>query len=165
MRELRKLTVYDDKDIYEMLQEIPKEENGFINSINGRTFEEYQQWLFRSDALSKGVGLEDWMVPQTTYWLFIDGKPIGFGKVRHYLTNSLMEEGGHIGYAIRPSERNKGYGTILLKLLVEEAKKIGIDKILITVSNDNPYSIKVALNNNGIIEKVSGERHYIWING
>ena len=51
--ELRKLTISDDVDIYEMLQEIPKDENGFINSTNGRTFEEYKQWLIRSDAVSK----------------------------------------------------------------------------------------------------------------
>lgn len=161
--ELRKLTISDDMDIYEMLQEIPKDENGFINSSNGRTFEEYKQWLIRSDAISKAEGLEDWMVPATTYWLYVDGRPVGFGKLRHFLTDKLREEGGHAGYAIRPSERNKGYGTILLKMIIEEAGKMNIGKILLTIRINNTNSIKVALNNNGKIERSNEVRHYIWI--
>lgn len=34
--ELRKLTINDGMDIYAMLQEIPKDENGFINFWNLR---------------------------------------------------------------------------------------------------------------------------------
>ena len=162
--ELRRLAISDGMDIYEMLQEIPKEENGFMNSVNGRRFEEFKQWLIRSDALSKAKGLEDgWKVPQNVYWLYADGYPVGFGKLRHFLTDSLREKGGHIGYAIRPSQRNKGYGTILLKMIIEEAKKMNMDKMLVTIRNDNTPSIKVALNNNGKVERVTEERHYIWI--
>jgi predicted acetyltransferase len=113
--------------------------------------------------LSKGIGLEDWQVPSNTYWLFVDGYPVGTGKLRHFLTDKLKEEGGHIGYAIRISEGRKGYGTILLKLIIEEAKKMNIEKALVTVRNNNTNSIKVALNNDGKIEKVTEERHYIWI--
>jgi predicted acetyltransferase len=113
--------------------------------------------------MSKGIGLEDWQVPSSSYWLFVDGYPVGKGNIRHFLTDKLREEGGHIGYAIRPSERNKGYGTILLKMIIEETRKMNLEKVLITVRNRNTNSIKVALNNNGEIEKVSKERHYIWI--
>ncbi|MFL0248612.1 GNAT family N-acetyltransferase [Candidatus Clostridium stratigraminis] len=161
--ELKKLTVSDGMDIYEMLQEIPKDENGFINEVNGKSFREYKEWLSSSDAMSKGLGLEDWQVPSNTYWLFVDGHPVGTGKLRHLLTDKLRAEGGHIGYAIRKSEQSKGYGTILLKMIIKEAKKINIEKALVTVRNSNTNSIKVALNNNGKIEKVNEERHYIWI--
>lgn len=162
--ELKKLTINDGMDIYEMLQEIPKDENGFINSVNGKTFEEYKKWLISSDNSSKAIGLEDWQVPTNIYWLYADGQPVGFGKLRHFLTDKLRIEGGHAGYAVRQSERNKGYGTTLLKMVVEEAKKMDIDKVLLTVRKSNTASIKVALNNNGIIEKTNEERHYIWIN-
>jgi predicted acetyltransferase len=161
--ELRKLTVSDDMDIYEMLQEISKDENGFINSVNGKTFEEYKEWLIRSDAASKAIGLEDWQVPTSIYWLYVDGRPVGIGKLRHFLTDKLRAEGGHAGYAIRQNERNKGYGTILLKMIIKEAKKMNIDKILLTIRINNVNSIKVALNNNGKIERTNEERHYIWI--
>lgn len=83
------------------------------------------------------------------------------GKLRHFLTEKLRKEGGHIGYAIRPSERNKGYGTILLNSLLREANYMNINKILLTIRNDNYASIKVALNNGGIIEKANDERQFI----
>jgi predicted acetyltransferase len=37
---------------------------------------------------------------------------------------------GHIGYGIRPSERRKGYATMMLKLALEHCKKIGLEKVL-----------------------------------
>lgn len=161
--ELKKLSISDGMDIYEMLQEIPKNENGFINTVNGMTFEEYKKWLILSNDMSRGIGLEDWQVPSNTYWLFVEGHPVGRGNLRHFLTDKLRAEGGHVGYAIRQSERNKGYGTVLLKMIIEEARKMNIEKVLLTVRNGNTNSIKVALNNNGKIEKVNEERHYIWI--
>ena len=161
--ELRKLSIDDGMDIYDMLQEIPKDENGFINGCHGCSYEEYKQWLIRSNNMANGIGLEDWMVPQNTYWLYVDGKPVGMGKLRHRLTEKLKEDGGHIGYAISPTNRGHGYGKLLLKLLVEEAKKMGIGRILVTIQNDNKASLQVALANGGEIEKVNDIRHYIWI--
>ncbi len=161
--ELKKLSLDDGLEIYDMLQEIPRDENGVVNGCNGRTFEEYKKWLVKSDNMSNSVGLENWMVPQSTYWIYVDGTPVGFGKLRHYLTEKLKEEGGHIGYAIRPTCRNRGYGKVLLKLLLDKAKEMGIEKVLITVHNDNTSSIKVALANGGKVEKVTSERHLIWI--
>lgn len=161
--EFRQLSVNDDIDIYDMLQEIPKNENGVVNGCNGKDFESYKKWLIKSNNTANGIGLEDWMVPQSTYWLYIDGVPAGFGKLRHYLTDKLREEGGHVGYTIRPSYRNKGYGKLLLRLIIERANEMGIDRILVTVQNHNLYSIKVALSNGGIVEKVTDKRHIIWI--
>ncbi len=163
--EMRQLSVEDGTEIYEMLQELPKDENGFINGVNGKTFEEYKKWLIKSDNTAKGVGLESWMVPQNVYRLFVDGIPVGIGKLRHYLNDKLREEGGHVGYAVRPSYRNKGYGKLLLKLLIREAESIGIDRVLLTVRNQNIYSVKVALSNGGVIESVNDARHFIWIEG
>lgn len=161
---LRKLTVDDGIEIYNMLQQIPKDENGFVNNINGQSFVDYKKWLVKSDISSKKTEMEDgWKVPQSTYWLFADGKPIGMGKIRHFLTDKLIEEGGTLGYAIIPSERKKGYGTVLLNELLKEAQKLSIDKVLLTIRNDNVASIKVALANGGVIEKANDIRHFIWI--
>jgi len=161
--ELRQLSPYDGIDVYDMLQDIPRDENGFINGCNGITYEDYKKWLIKSDNAAKGVGLEDWMVPQNIYWIYVNGIPVGMGKLRHYLTDKLKEEGGHGGYAICASYRNKGYGTQLMKLLLEQAKAIKIDKLLLTVQNHNIASIKVAMASGGFIEKIDDKRHYIWI--
>lgn len=160
---LRQLSPSDGMDVYEMLQELPADENGFINGMHGRSAEDFRHWLTRSDLIAQGIGLEDWMVPQSTFWLYVDGRPVGMGKVRHRLTEKLLSDGGHIGYAIRPSCRGKGYGKTLLRLLLEEARKLGIDRVLVTVRNHNTPSIRTALASGGVVEKVSEERHYIWI--
>ncbi len=162
--EFRRLSVSDGDDLYEMLQEIPGDENGFINPINGKTHEEFRKWLVRSEALSNETGLQEgWRVPTTIFWLFMDDIPVGYGKLRHFLTDKLMREGGQAGYAIRPDQRGKGYGKALLRLLLQEAGNMGIERLLLTIRNGNAPSIRVALANGGIIEKTDGERHFIWL--
>ena len=161
--ELRKLSVDDGLDIYEMLQELPQAENGFTNACFGKSFDEYKKWLKWSDNASMGIGLEEWMVPQNIYWLYVDGVPAGMGKLRHSLTDALREEGGHCGYLIRASYRGKGLAKELLELMLDEAKAIGIDKLLITAYNENTASIKVALACGGELEKVNDRNHFVWI--
>lgn len=161
---LSNLSINDGKDIYDMLQELPADENGFINSVYGKSYEEYTEWLIRHEKMSKGIELEDWMVPQNTYWFYVDAKPVGMASIRHHLTDALRQAGGHCGYSIRPNERGKGYGTLLLGLLIEEAKRLNINRLLLAIQNQNIASIKVALKNGGIIEEGNEVRKYIWIN-
>ena len=162
--ELVQLSDEDGDDIYQMLQEIPQDENGFLNSVNGMSFTEYKEWLIRSNRLSKLNEIIDGLkVPSSTYWLYVDGKPVGMGKIRHLLTDKLREEGGHIGYAVSSEERNKGYGRILLKELLKKANQMSIDKILLTIRNENEYSLKVALSNGGVVEKRDDIRCFVWI--
>lgn len=164
MFELRKLSVRDGMDIYEMLQEIPAEENNMHNSANGLSFEAYKDFLVKSEEESKREGIIDgWKVPSTRYWLYVDGKPVGFAVIRHFLTPALEEAGGNIGYTIRPTKRGKGYGKKLLELLLEEAGKKGLEKVLITALPTNAASIGVAKANGGQLIRQTDERVYIWI--
>ena len=113
---LRKLSPEDGEDIYAMLQEIPADENGLINPAHGKTYEEYKAWLERANANSLLTGIVDgWKVPETIFWLYEDGKPVGFGKLRHFLTDALRESGGNIGYAIAPAARGRGLGKSFLQ--------------------------------------------------
>ena len=162
--ELRKAAVTDGMDIYEMLQELPADENGFINQAAGMRFHEYKEWLKGKVQNAEQTGIVDgWKVPATTFWLFEDGRPVGCGSVRHFLTDKLLEQGGNIGYSIRPSDRNRGLGKVLLSLLIDESRKMGIDRLLLTIQNGNLPSLHVALANGGKIEKTTEERSYVWI--
>lgn len=164
MFELKKLSINDGKDVYEMFQDIPKEENGLINKANGLTFDEFKKdYLSRKDKESKQKGLVDnWRVPCTTYILYVDHIPVGYASLRHFLTDALKVEGGHIGYGISPKYRNKGYGKEMLKRMLVEAKKIGIDEALITTYLDNIASQKVILVNGGIeINKTEHHKYFL----
>lgn len=157
-------SIDDGRDIYEMLQELPADENGFINSVKGKNFDEYKEWLKKSVRDSEQIGIVDgWRVPSTTFWLFENGRPVGIGRVRHFLTDALLKEGGNMGYSIRPLARGRGLGKKLVSLLVVESKKIGVDKLLLTIQNHNKPSIRAALANGGKIEKTTVDRHNIWI--
>ncbi len=121
---IRKLTVDDAEDIYNMLQEIPADENGFINSAHGKTYDEYKLWLEKAYAASLQEGIIDgWKVPETIFWLFEDDIPVGFGKIRHFLTEKLLEAGGNIGYSICPAARKKGFGKRFVADSLKKAEK------------------------------------------
>ena len=164
MFELRRLSAKDGMDIYEMLQEIPAEENNMHNSANGISFDAFKDFLVKCEEESKKAEVIDgWKVPSTQYWLYVNEKPVGFAVIRHFLTPALREAGGNIGYIIRPTERGKGYGKKLLELLLVEARKKGLEKVLITTFPTNAASIAVARANGGQVIKQTDESIYIWI--
>lgn len=162
--EIKKLSLDNGEDIYQMLQSIPANENGFVNSVNGKSYEEFKEWLFKAmnNSLQKGV-IDGWKVPETTYWLYEDGKPVGYGKIRHFLTDKLLADGGNVGYAIIPSERNRGLGKVLLKLLLRESKVLNVERVLLTIREENKASLAVALANGGVVEKNEAGKYYICI--
>lgn len=77
---------------------------------------------------------------------------VGAVNIRHYLNGRNCFTGGHIGDGIRPSERRKGYATAMIGLALEECKKLGINKVLMTCDADNYGSEKSIINNGGVFE-------------
>lgn len=163
MVELRELTLEDGQDVFEMVKEMGPGENGFQNSLFSEDFEEFQEKLLKNYQTARSINLLDWMVPQTLYWLYVDGQPVGYGKFRHYLTDHLREHGGHIGYAIRPTARKKVYATILLKEILVKAREKELESVLLTCYEGNVASRKVIENNNGVLAEVKNGSCYYWI--
>ena len=162
--ELKKLTTDDGRDIYDMLQDIPAEETGFFNNQHGVSYEEYRAWLPSAAAAAEGTELVDgWKVPQVYYWFYVDGKPVGMCKFRIFLTEKLLESGGHIGYAIRPGERGRGYGKLMLAAMLQAAREKGLDRVLITTNLDNIASQHVALANGAVREERNPDHCHFWI--
>ena len=93
--------------------------------------------------------MQDDLVPATVYWLVEGDEFIGHVSIRHELNAALEKQGGHIGYAIRPSKQQQGYGSRLLELSLPKAKKIGIQKALLTCDKSNAASRKIIEKNGG----------------
>jgi len=162
--EFRKLSCEDGRDIYDMLQQLPEEENGFLNRARGLSYEEFKAWLRHCEINAQRTEVYDgWKVPQQVFWLYADGVPVGVGKLRPLLTDALRQAGGNAGYSVAPAYRGMGYAKVILQGLLKEARKIGMTQLLITVRNNNPASIRVALSCGGVIDHVNDVRHYIWL--
>lgn len=93
--------------------------------------------------------LSEGLVPASIYWLVDGDEWIGHVSIRHELNPALERLGGNIGYAIRSSKQNQGYGSRLLELALPLAKKLGICKALITCDKDNAASLKIIKKNGG----------------
>lgn len=91
-------------------------------------------------------------VPSTGYWLIVDDTFIGGISLRHELNDFLIKYGGHIGYGVRPNFRKQGYGTLMLRLCLEEARKIIDDRVLVTCSTSNTGSRKIIEANGGVLQ-------------
>jgi predicted acetyltransferase len=98
----------------------------------------------------KGINLKDGRVPSTMFWIIDENNDfVGRVSLRHYLNESLEKCGGHIGYDIIPSQRKKGYAFQALKFCLREAKRMGINTVLVTCDDDNIGSRKVIEKNGG----------------
>ncbi len=87
-----------------------------------------------------------------TYLFMRSGEIVGGLDLRHYLTESLLKTGGHIGYGIRPSQRGRGCAPCMLALGLEKAKEFGIDWVLVTCDDDNPASAHTIEACGGVLE-------------
>jgi predicted acetyltransferase len=100
---------------------------------------------------------------QDTFW-WVDGEEfIGRIAVRHWLTDGLLDMGGHIGYEVRPSWRRRGHATAMLVSALEYAAGIGLDRVLLTCAVDNLASQKVIERCGGILEDERAGRLRFWI--
>src|SRR3989338_1676429 len=143
----------------EALEEFRKEaKRQDIENSLVKHFEEakgFDDFLVRLHGQAEGKFLPEGYVPHTVYWLVDNGKFIGWLNIRHRLNEHLREVGGHIGYAIRPSERGKGYGNKILELALTKARELGIEDVRITCNADNIRSAKVIEKNGGVFENTT----------
>jgi predicted acetyltransferase len=113
------------------------------------------------------VELADDRVHCSYFWI-TDGpeggrEVVGFLALRHRLNAWLLEEGGHIGYGVRPSRRGQGHASRALRLALGSAAELGLDRVLVTCDEDNVGSRRTIERCGGAYEDSrNGKRRY-WI--
>lgn len=158
-------------EITEMIREWKHDQE--VNHTN------HSPWaIFKNDVEDFDYYLEhlelkegtDKLVPDSTFFCLDTDRNrlVGAINIRHYLNENTYLTGGHIGDGIRPSERRKGYATAMIGAALEECKKLGINKVLMTCAKDNIGSAKSIMNNGGVLESEvedegETEQRY-WIN-
>ena len=161
--ELKQLSIDMDKAEYDMLQGIVDLENGFSNPAYNLSYEEYKKWLQKEDDISKGINMPKGWIPATTYFLYINDVPIGYGRIRHSSSEYLetIVGAGNLGYGVSKEYRGKGYGNILFKELLKKCKEYGYNEIKLFPLKTNEATIKIMIKNGGRIIGNFKEEKYI----
>lgn len=153
MLKLVQLTYDMKKEFYDYIKEWNDAKEKMVPaSCNMEDFT-YSEYLLSLQNFKSIDTCPAGLVPADTYFLVDDTKRIlGAINIRHSLNDHLLKFGGHIGYGIRPSERRKGYASLMLHLALPLAKKLGLKKVLITCLRENIGSAHTILKNGGILE-------------
>lgn len=83
-------------------------------------------------------------------WAVCENRFIGEFQLRFDFTEAVLRDIGSVGYAVRPSEWGKGYGTQILRQGLAIAGEMGMHRVLFTVNSENSRSCHV-------IEKLGGK--------
>jgi len=101
-------------------------------------------------------------VHSSNYWIVDGDEFLGYLAVRHALTPYLLEEGGHIGYSVRPSRRREGHATRALVLALDVARTLGLERALVTCDHDNVPSRLTIERAGGVLEDRRGDKLRYW---
>ena len=106
-------------------------------------------------------------VHATHWWIVEDATMLGAISLRHELNDFLLDAGGHIGYGIRPSARRRGLATWALGEVLDHARRLGLDRVLLTCDDDNVASARTIERHGGVLEDVRdtgvGRKRRYWI--
>lgn len=98
------------------------------------------------------------------FWMADEaGSVVGFLALRHSLNDWLLEQGGHIGYSVRPSRRRQGHATRALALALARAAELGLERALVTCDEDNLASAATIEANGGVLEDVRETKRRYWV--
>lgn len=78
------------------------------------------------------------LMPSTLFFFMDDADHLlGFLDVRHRLNEELSRVGGHIGYGLVPSARGQHLAPVMLRLGLQQARRLGLGRVLITCNKTN----------------------------
>lgn len=143
----------------EILEYDAENESQFAGCLSLDVSKSSEEWikiceLRKSEKTCDDAGTA---VPAHTYLAIRkrDDKVVGVIDLRHHINHPILGTwGGHCGYSVRPSERGKGYAKEMLRLNIQNAKSMGIEKLLVTCNSENAASEKVIIANGGVFEKI-----------
>ena len=161
--ELRRPKLRDKEKILEMLADFEAAGSRQDGFFGGEDFI-YEDWLETIQLAEAGIGLPQGFVPYIQLVAFAtDGQAVGFLNLLLRLSDYLLQEGGHIGYSVRPSARGKGFAKEQLRQGLQVAKSKNIKRALVTCDRDNAASRAVILANGGVLEDIRSGKERYWI--
>lgn len=115
----------------------------------------FARWVARllaEEHTVDGSGL----VTCTYRWIVEGDRYLGSIALRHDLTPFLFDEGGHIGFGLRPSARGRGVGSWALRRILVLARNRRMSTVLVTCDENNNASARAIEACGGVLEDVRG---------
>ena len=111
-----------------------------------------------------GRDLPEGFVRENFYLCYDGAEMVGVFSLKFELTDFLRNFGGHIGYAVRPSRRNRGLATQILAQGLQLARDFGFKSVLCVCDEDNYASEKVIVRNGGEYEnRLYDPDEQVWV--
>lgn len=151
---LRELTPFD-APAFETFLDSWEDSSGLsliYGLIGGLDFNSYVKILNES---RDGINLGPQEVPTTSLFAFFDGQIVGKISIRHHLNELLENRGGNVGFGVLSAFRGKGFAKKMLALSLDQCRKIGLKKILLTCEESNDPSIQVITQNGGVLDQLN----------
>jgi predicted acetyltransferase len=102
----------------------------------------------------------------TYRWIVDSDRVLGGIALRHG-DDDYVRWAGHIGYGIRPSARRHGLATWALSRMLDEARLLGLDRVLAVCAVNNVASVKTIERCGGVFESIRdtkfGPARRFWI--
>jgi predicted acetyltransferase len=91
-------------------------------------------------------------LPSRTRWMW-DGDFCGHIGLRWVAGSNELPDYvlGHVGYAVVPWKRGRGYATKALRLMLDEAREVGLTRLELTTEPDNAASRRAIEANGGFL--------------
>jgi predicted acetyltransferase len=137
------------ESFFQAMAEFEGEGNPQISETMTR--EQFPAYVQKLHDQSVGKNLKEGHMPSKEYWI-IDAEGYA-GRIILGLTFTPDPDrlGNHVGYAVRPSKRRKGYATKALQCLLDEARKLKIYKLMPICDPSNLASRKVIERSGGVL--------------
>jgi predicted acetyltransferase len=141
-------TTRDVRD--EELAEIAEDAAGFLRRLRGE----------EAGMIKLADGSEVPRLPGLARWMW-DGAFCGSINLRYQPDTEELPPhvSGHVGYAVVPWKRSRGYATRALGLLLPLARRRGLSRVLLTCDADNLASRRVIAANGGIPDGDEADPH------
>ena len=143
-----RLPELSDKEI--LMDYVSEHRTNGENSISasvGMLAGEFSDWVNKIHK-NASIGNEEWG-RSLMYLCLNEDKLIGLLSIRYDLSELLRNRLGDIGYGVRPSERNKGYATEMLRYALSVCKQKGMDRVILGCYKDNLASSATIKKNKG----------------
>jgi len=154
---LRPLRVADERSFRRAVKEFQENEPEWLFAFHFEASNDFAMYVRRLDCWAKGQMLPEGFVPNTFLVGVVRNTIIGRVSIRHELNDYLSTYGGHAGYGVVPSQRNRGYASQMLRLTLPIAANLGIPRLLVTCDADNPASQRVIEKAGGKLENILAE--------